>query len=133
MQNRTWNRREFSVTPNGYFTVLRPSGWFSAVRLPGGFRYQVGLSERNEFPLAHENPTENPTAQPPLESNFVSEQNALDHAGIQETAILSQSMQLNTHDFHLMRTALIVLAAAAISFYVLWLAPFTIWVASSQP
>jgi hypothetical protein len=129
MQNRTWNRREFSVTPNGYFTVLRPTGWFSAVHLPGGFRFQVGLSERNEFPLADEDPT----AAPPSKSNFVSEQNVLDHAGIQETAILSQSLIPSTQDHRLMRTALIVLAAAAISFYVLWLAPFTIWVASSQP
>ena len=36
---RSWNRREFDVTPAGFFTVLKPSGWFSATsRLPAGFR-----------------------------------------------------------------------------------------------
>jgi len=39
MKTRYWNRREFDVTPNGYFTVLKSSGWFSAARLPAGFRY----------------------------------------------------------------------------------------------
>ena len=39
MKSRNWNRREFDVTPNGYFTVLKSSGWFSATRLPDGFRY----------------------------------------------------------------------------------------------
>jgi hypothetical protein len=39
MKSRTWNRREFDVTQNGYFTVLKSSGWFSATRLPDGFRY----------------------------------------------------------------------------------------------
>ncbi len=41
MKTRYWNRREFDVTPNGFFTVLRPSGWFSATRLPEGFRYLI--------------------------------------------------------------------------------------------
>jgi hypothetical protein len=124
MKSHSWNRREFSVTPNGYFTVLRPTGWFSTVRLPGVFQYRIGLSDVTEFPQANENTTENPTAPPPLESKFVSEQTALDHAGIREAAILSQSMIPSMQDHRLMRTALIVLAAAAISFFVLWLAPF---------
>jgi hypothetical protein len=124
MKGRSWNRREFSVTPNGYFTILRPTGWFSAVRLPGGFRYQVGLSERTEFPLAHENPSENPTAPPSLESTSMPDQKAIDHTGIQESAILSQSMITSTHDHRLLRTALIVLAAMVISYLILWWAPF---------
>jgi hypothetical protein len=37
--SRSWNRREYDVTPAGYFTVLKPQGWFSTVRLPGGYRY----------------------------------------------------------------------------------------------
>jgi hypothetical protein len=37
-----WNRRGFDVIPNGFFTVLRSSGWFPAFRLPGGFRYLIG-------------------------------------------------------------------------------------------
>jgi hypothetical protein len=133
MKGHSWNRREFSVTPNGYFTVLRPTGWFSTVRLPGDFQYRIGLSDVTAFPQANENPTQNPTTEPLLESTSMPDQTAFDHGGIQESPILSQSMIPSTQDHRLMRTALIVLAAAAISFYVLWLAPFTIWVASSQP
>jgi hypothetical protein len=132
MKGHSWNRREFSVTPNGYFTVLRPTGWFSSVRLPGGYRYQVDLSERNEYPLAHENPTENPATAFPPEST-ISEQKALDHADSQQTAILSQSIIPSTQDHRLMRTALIVLAAIVISYLILWWAPFALWVGSSQP
>jgi len=40
----SWNRRGFDVTPNGFFTVLRSSGWFPTFRLPGGFRYLIGES-----------------------------------------------------------------------------------------
>ncbi len=37
-----WNRRETNVAQAGYFTVLRSTGWFSALsRLPGGYRYLV--------------------------------------------------------------------------------------------
>lgn len=40
--SRSWNRRETNVAQAGYFTVLRSSGWFSALnRLPGGYRYVV--------------------------------------------------------------------------------------------
>lgn len=119
---RTWNRREFSVTPNGYFTVLRPTGWFSSVRLPGGFRYQIGLSEETEFPLAQEDAT----ATSPSESTSMPEQKALDHADSQQTAILSQSMIPSTQDHRLMRTALIILAAIVISYLILWWAPFAL-------
>jgi len=38
----SWNRRGSEVTPNGYFTVLKSSGWFSTLPLPGGFRYVIG-------------------------------------------------------------------------------------------
>src|ERR1017187_9261734 len=123
MKGHSWNRREFSVTPNGYFTVLRSTGWFSTVRLPGDFQYRIGLSDVTAFPQANENPTQNPTTVPLLESTSMPDQNALDHAGIQESAILSQSMIPNTHDYRLMRTALIVLAAIVISFLILWWAP----------
>ena len=41
-ESRRWNRRGSEVTPNGYFTVLRSSGWFSTLQLPGGYRYQIG-------------------------------------------------------------------------------------------
>jgi hypothetical protein len=40
--SRSWNRRETNVAQAGFFTVLRSTGWFSAVsRLPGGYRYVV--------------------------------------------------------------------------------------------
>jgi hypothetical protein len=109
MSPRSWNRREFSVTPNGYFTILRPSGWFSAARLPEGFRYRMGLSEETEFSHVHEDPT---VAPPP-------EQKVL-NAVSQETAILSQTMKMSTHDYHLVRIALIILAATAITWMILW-------------
>jgi len=112
---RSWNRREFAVTPNGFFTILKPTGWFSAVPLPGGFRYFVGQSKGTASPQAHENPTENPTTAPPPESTSVPERKALDHADSQETAIPLQIVMPSTHDHHLMRPALIVLAATAIT------------------
>ena len=121
---RTWNRRDFTVTANGFFTILKPSRWFSAVPLPGGFRYLVGRSKRTSSPPAHENPTENPTAAPPLESTSEPTQKSLDHADGQETAILSQSMIPGTLDHRLMRAlmraALIVFAAIAITCALLW-------------
>jgi hypothetical protein len=89
--HRTWNRRESSVTPNGFFTILRPSRWFSA-RQPDDFHYLAGQPEGAKSPWAHDHPTENPPAAPTLQ--FVS---------------------LSAQDHHLMRTALIVLAAAAIT------------------
>ncbi len=42
MPGSRWNRRETNVAQAGFFTVLRSSGWFSALsRLPGGYRYVV--------------------------------------------------------------------------------------------
>ncbi len=43
----SWNRRGSAVTPNGFFTVLRSTGWFPTFRLPGGFRYLIGESGVN--------------------------------------------------------------------------------------
>jgi hypothetical protein len=119
--SRTWNRRSFAVTANGFFTILKPAGWFATVRLPGGFRYLVGQSKGAASPRAHENPTENPTAAPPPESASVPERKALDHADSQESAIPSKGMIPSAHDHHLMRPALIVLAATAIPLIFLWL------------
>ena len=40
MSGSRWNRRETNVAQAGYFTVLRSTGFFSALsRLPGGYRY----------------------------------------------------------------------------------------------
>ena len=35
----SWNRRGSAVTPNGFFTVLKSTGWFPTFPQPGGFRY----------------------------------------------------------------------------------------------
>ncbi|WP_420239782.1 hypothetical protein ACOBR2_09515 [Telmatobacter bradus] len=43
---RQWNRRDFTPTSAGYFTVLRESGWFSTLPLPGGYRYQTGTKKK---------------------------------------------------------------------------------------
>jgi hypothetical protein len=40
----SWNRRGSAVTANGYFTVLKSTGWFPTFRLPDGFRYATGKS-----------------------------------------------------------------------------------------
>ena len=37
----SWNRRGSAVTANGYFTVLKSTGWFPTFRLPDGFRYLI--------------------------------------------------------------------------------------------
>jgi hypothetical protein len=67
---------------------------------------------------------ENSTAAPLPELTSVQEQKALDHADSHETAIPPQLLIPSTHDHHLMRTALIVLAAIVISFFLLWWVPF---------
>ena len=113
---RYWNRREFAVTPNGLFTILKPTGWFSAVPLPGGFRYLIGQPKGIASPQAQENLA----AAPPPESTSMPEQKSLDYADNQETAMLSQSMIPGTHDHRLFRPALIVLAATAITWIFLW-------------
>ncbi len=43
----SWNRRGSAVTANGYFTVLRSTGWFPTFRLPDGYRYATGKSVTN--------------------------------------------------------------------------------------
>ncbi len=40
----SWNRRGSAVTANGFFTVLRSTGWFPTFRLPDGYRYATGKS-----------------------------------------------------------------------------------------
>lgn len=121
---RSWNRREFNVTANGYFTVLRPAGWFSTVPLPKGFRYLVGQSRRNPSRQLLEGSPENPTRALPYGSTSESDLDAQGHASGQETAVLSQSMIPGTldHGFMriLMRASFIVLAAIAITFALLW-------------
>jgi hypothetical protein len=111
----SWNRRESSVTSNGFFTVLRSDRWFSAAHLPGVSRYLADQSKGTASTQADKNSAENPTGAPTSTPN---------HAGSQETAILSQSMIPSTHDRSLIRPVLIVLAAAVITGILLW------WLAS---
>ena len=117
---RSWNRRESSVTSNGFFTVLRSDRWFSAARLPGVSRFLADQPKGAASPQENDNSTENPTAALPPESRAVREQNAPCHADSQEMAILSRSMIPSTHDRFMVRPALIVLAAAAITLIMLW-------------
>ena len=97
MGPRTWNRREFDVTPNGFFTVLRSSGWFSTVRLPGGFRYLIGEPKRAAAAKADENPT-----------------------GGQATGVPWHFMQPGAQEHRPARLVLIALAAVAITGILLW-------------
>ena len=104
---RTWNRRDFSVRPAGLFSVLNPDGWFAASRLPGGFRYLGGQTMR-----------------PAPGLNAVPKQNVSDHAGCEETTPRLQTIEPGTHDHPLMRPALIVLGATAITSILLWWTAF---------
>jgi len=102
---RTWNRREFSVTPAGMFTVLRSNGWFSALRLPGGFRYLI-----------------RPPRPAPVEKM------APDHAGRQEVTL--QVLNRDVLDHHPIQWLLAVLAAAGITWALLWwmlFRPHPVW------
>jgi hypothetical protein len=103
----TWNRRDFSVASAGYFTVLKPSGWFAASRLPGAFRYFGGQPMR----LA-----------PQLDA--APKQKSSDHAGCEETTPRLQTIEPATHDHPLMRPALIILGATAITSILLWWTAF---------
>lgn len=106
----TWNRRDFAVTPSGYFTILKPTRWFSAVHLPGGFRDLVAQSKETTLLRARENPT----------AAFRPGLKALDYADSQKTALPLQFTSLGTRDSHLMRPALIVLATTALTWILLW-------------
>jgi hypothetical protein len=96
-----WNRREFNVASAGYFTVLKPTGWFAASRLPGGFRYVGGQAKAVASRQGHEISVGNPTA-------------AHQHAWT------SVPDEWSTKDHHLMRSALVVLGATAITSVLLW-------------
>ena len=102
---RSLKRRDFAVTQAGYFTVLKPTGGFSAT-LPPGSRY---LTE----------PSKKPAPAP--------EQTAPDHATSPEITIPLQIVSPSEGAHHLMRLLLIVLAAAALTLSVLW------WMTPNDP
>ena len=100
MSPRSWKRREFAVTQAGYFTVLKPTGGFSAA-LPPGSRY---LNDPSKGPVPLPTP----------------DQMAPGHSVNPETTISLQLVDPPAQDRHSIRLILIVLAAAAIMFALLW-------------
>jgi hypothetical protein len=105
---RIWNRRGFTVAPNGFFNVLKSTGSFAAWRLPGGFRYLAGQLKKPAAPRVQNVPAEAPR------------QKAAGNADSQEAAILTQSMIPSTRDHRPLRLLFIVLAATAITAILLW-------------
>lgn len=90
---RSITRRGFDVGTAGWFTVLKPNTWFPASRLPGNLRY--GGSQSAETAAA-------------------------DHAVSHQSTIPPRITIPSTQDRRLMRFALIVLAAIAITSALLW-------------
>ena len=84
------NRRGFSVGTAGWFTVLKPNTWFPASRLHDGFRYPGGL--------------------PKGSAEF----------GSINSATPSLNVKLNANDPGLVRLALTILGAIAITSALLW-------------
>lgn len=105
---RTWNRRGFTVAPNGFYTVLKSTGWFAAWRLPGGFRYLAGQLKKPAAPRVQSVSAAAPRLKTP------------GNADRQETNVLSQSMIPSTRDHRPLRFMFIVLAATAITAILLW-------------
>jgi hypothetical protein len=98
---RSWNRRDFNVAANGYFTILKPAGWFPTVRLPQGFRY--------------------PTVQPKVNaSQSEPRQKPLDHVYGQGLAMPYAITRLSEYHPGLIRSSLIVFAAGALTSILLW-------------
>jgi hypothetical protein len=112
---RTWNRRDFSVQLAGFYTILKPTGWFAALPLPGGFRYRWGQPKGPASQQAYEN------------SISVPKQRIPGYAGSQEATMRLQIMAPSTHERRLIRPALIVLAAIAITSLLLW------WIMAGAP
>ena len=107
---RSWNRRGFDVTPNGFFTVLKPSGWFAASRLPGGFRYLIGYSGKEPHRLA---------AMPA--------EKGLGGGAAEQPTIALHLIEESRGAHQLLWFLLLVLAAAAITLGMLW------WISYGAP
>jgi hypothetical protein len=117
---RSVNRRGFRIQSAGWFNVLTPNTWFPASRLPEDFHYLVDQSKGTAVAQTHDNSTENLTAAPLPKLTSVQEQKDPDS----HETVIPQIMIPSTHDRHLMRTALIVLVAIVISYFLLWWVPF---------
>jgi len=105
---RSVTRRGFTVGQAGMFTITSPNRWFSAKRLPSGFQDLIGLSKRTAARVVA-----SPVASAP-------DRKTLDHVGIEEPSISLHTLESTTQDHRLVRMVLIALAAAALTFAVLW-------------
>jgi hypothetical protein len=122
---RTWNRREFNITQNGYFTILKSSGWFSTVPSSEGFRYFGKKSKGAASPQAPNEPAEINAASPALASTSTSQLLSSAHSGSPASAIRLQTIDSGITGRNLMRLALIVLSATALAWVLLWCTAFT--------
>lgn len=93
---RSVNRRDFSIEPAGYFNVLRPSKRFTPAHPPGQFSYLPDQSKGTTFPPLYENPTAPQFGLIPLPDQNV------------------QGYR------RLLRPALVVLAAVALTLFLVW-------------
>ena len=105
----SWNRRGSAVTSNGFFTVLRSTGWFPTFRVPDGYRYATGKSVTDPLHpvdvvarLAVANPAANAPVLP--ESTIAFRQIDPGQVGLRAW----------------MHTLALALAAAALTFGLLW-------------
>jgi hypothetical protein len=105
---RSLSRRGSSTESIGFYTVLTPSRWFAASRLPDNVHH---FGSRFIGPAL--------TAAP--------KQNAPNQAGSKETTTQSNFMKLSAQDHRPVRTALVVSAAIAITLLILW------WIMSGAP
>lgn len=101
MSSPRWNRRETNVAQAGFFTVLRSTGFFSALsHLPGGYRYVV---KGPAMPNVLVKPEGAGTATPG------------NHVEAQQTAPALQILNPKTSGLGVLRLVLIALVAAAIT------------------
>ncbi len=105
----SWNRRGSAVTSNGYFTVLKSSGWFPTFRLPDGYRYATGKSVTD--PLHPVDVVARLAVSDPAASATV----------LPESTIALRQIDSGRVDLRaLLHTVALALAAAALTFALLW-------------
>jgi hypothetical protein len=90
---RSVNRRSFSVEPAGYFNVLTPSKRFTASHPPGQFSYLPGQSKGTAY--------QNPATAPQFASASLPDQKDLGNR-------------------RLLRPAMVVLGATALTVFFVW-------------
>jgi hypothetical protein len=104
----SWNRRGSAVTSNGFFTVLKSSGWFPTFRLPDGFRYLTGKSVTN------------PSHSADVVARLTVSNSAANAPNPADSTIALHQIDTGQQDLHtLLRTGALALAAAALTFALL--------------